>query len=153
MDSPEPIWWTVYCDGSAVPNPGRMGLGAVITGPMGQVHTVSIHTHAVGCNNEAELRALVEALRQAQALGASDVKAFTDNRVLVDHLGPSRPGQVVRPIERLQTVFSEARLVIESLRQVQLHWVPRHRNSAADALARAALGMAPKPLRPHRKRR
>ncbi|NMM79202.1 ribonuclease H, partial [Acidovorax sp. SRB_24] len=25
--------WLVYCDGSAVPNPGRIGLGAVFTEP------------------------------------------------------------------------------------------------------------------------
>ena len=24
--------WVIHCDGSAVPNPGRMGLGAVLTG-------------------------------------------------------------------------------------------------------------------------
>jgi hypothetical protein len=27
--------WTVHCDGSATPNPGRMGVGAVITAPDG----------------------------------------------------------------------------------------------------------------------
>jgi len=153
MDCPEPDWWTAHCDGSAVPNPGRMGLGAVIEGPQGQVQTLSIHTHAVGCNNEAELRALMAALTLAQTLGAMHVKVFTDNSVLIDHLGSPSVGLAVRPIERLNDLFLEARRVIQSFAQVQLQWVPRHRNTQADSLARAALGMAPKPTAPRRKRR
>ena len=30
--------WVAYCDGSAVPNPGRIGLGAVLTEPDGTRH-------------------------------------------------------------------------------------------------------------------
>ena len=59
----EPAHWVVHCDGSAVPNPGRMGLGAVLVGPGGATqHTISEATTFTGCNNEAELRALLRAL-------------------------------------------------------------------------------------------
>ena len=44
--------WVVYCDGSAMPNPGRMGLGAVITAPDGTRHTLSQATDSRGCNND-----------------------------------------------------------------------------------------------------
>src|SRR5690606_15707159 len=50
--------WLIHCDGSALPNPGRMGLGAVIVAPDGSRQTLSVDTHSTGCNNEAELRAV-----------------------------------------------------------------------------------------------
>jgi ribonuclease HI len=146
--------WQVHCDGSAVPNPGRMAVGAVITSPEGQSHSLSRALHAVGCNNEAELRALMAALQEAQALGARHIQLFTDNSILVEQLGV-QPEQAppVRPIERLAALFLEARLLIQGFDRVELAWVPRHRNTQADALARAALGMAPKTSVPRRKRR
>jgi ribonuclease HI len=146
--------WQVHCDGSAVPNPGRMAVGAVITGPAGQAHTLSRALHAVGCNNEAELRALMAALAEAQALGARQVQLFTDNSILVEQLRARDDGEwPVRPIARLEALFCEALSLIQCFDEVRLTWVPRHRNAQADALARAALGLAPKPSFPHKRRR
>ena len=62
--------WVVYCDGSAVPNPGRIGLGAVFTEPDGTRHTLSQAAHEDGCNNEAELRALLATLQELKSQGA-----------------------------------------------------------------------------------
>jgi ribonuclease HI len=147
-------FWVVHCDGSAVPNPGRMAVGAVITSPSGQVHPLSRALHAVGCNNEAELRALMAALSEAQALGARQVKLFTDNSILVEQLGDSLDRALpARPIERLEALFMEARVLMRGFDQVCLNWVPRHRNGQADALARAALGMLPKVSVPRKRRR
>lgn len=63
--------WIAYCDGSAVPNPGRIGLGAVVIAPDGIRHLLSMATDSRGCNDEAEARTLRVALRQLQALGSS----------------------------------------------------------------------------------
>ena len=52
--------WLIWCDGSACPNPGRMGFGAVLRGPDGSTHTLSQAGHTSGCNNEAEARALLQ---------------------------------------------------------------------------------------------
>ena len=127
-DSPA---WTVYCDGSAVPNPGRMGLGALLIAPDGSRHALSRATHSVGCNNEAELRALTEALLAARAQGAAAVQVYSDNSILVEQLG----GRAVKPIERLADLFDEARALLASFERVALQWIPRHRNAEADALA------------------
>lgn len=54
-------------------------------------------------------------------------------------------GTPVAPIARLQDLFDEARTQLQSFAAVSLQWIPRHRNTEADALARAALGCAPKP--------
>ncbi|MGJ7498774.1 ribonuclease HI family protein [Variovorax sp. ZT5P49] len=147
---PGSLPWTVYCDGSAMPNPGRMGIGAVITAPDGTRHTLSQATHATGCNNEAELRALTLALQDLRERGATAVRAYSDNSILVEQLGPAG----AKPIERLAGLFDDARALLGSFDDVRVQWIPRHRNGEADALARAALGFAPKPpARPAKKRR
>lgn len=66
MDGLAPAAWVIHCDGSAIPNPGRMGLGAVLVAPDGTRHALSQATHTTGCNNEAELGALVMALNEAR---------------------------------------------------------------------------------------
>lgn len=136
--------WVIHCDGSAWPNPGRMGLGAVLMGPDGTLrHQISEATTGTGCNNEAELRALMRALQwlaQQGGAAATPVQVFSDNSVLVEQLG----AHPVAPIARLAPLFDEARCALRQFAQVDLQWIPRHRNGAADALARAALGLAPK---------
>jgi ribonuclease HI len=131
--SPHP--WIVYCDGSAKPNPGPMAIGAVIIEPGGRRHTLSQATHTRGCNNEAELRALIAALELLETLGATSLHAYSDNSILVEQLG-SAP---CKPIARLDALFGQARAMLSSFDHVRLQWIPRHRNGEADALARAAL--------------
>ncbi|MFH0130802.1 ribonuclease HI family protein [Variovorax sp. VaC1] len=137
----ESLPWVVYCDGSAMPNPGRMGIGAVITAPDGSRRTLSQATHTTGCNNEAELRALTLALQELRARGATAVLAYSDNSILVEQLGAAQ----ARPIARMAALFDDARALLDSFDHASIRWIPRHRNGEADALARAALGFAPKP--------
>ncbi len=132
--------WSIYCDGSAAPNPGRMGLGAVLTAPDGARHTLSLAPEGRGCNNEAELRAFAAALAAAKAHGARRLQVYSDNSVLVDQLGAAPAA----PVARLADSFDEARALLAGFEHATVSWVPRHRNGEADALARAALGMAPK---------
>jgi ribonuclease HI len=137
-----PSPWTIYCDGSAMPNPGFMGIGAVIIEPSGQRHLLSRATHAKGCNNEAELRALIAALERLESLGtaSSRLQVYSDSSILVEQLG----GAQAKPIVRLEAMFAQARALLSSFDQVRFQWIPRHRNGEADALARAALGAGPK---------
>lgn len=139
MDLPAP--WVIHCDGSAIPNPGRMGLGAVLVAPDGTRHALSQATHATGCNNEAELHALVMALNEALARGAKALQIYSDSSILVEQLGEAAQAR----IERLEPLYGAARALLKSFDQVQLQWIARHRNGEADALARAALGASPKP--------
>jgi ribonuclease HI len=138
--STRPVSWVIYCDGSAVPNPGRMGLGAVLIEPDGTRHTLSQASHATGCNNEAELRAVMVALQSLQARGATALQVYSDNSVLVAQLAQAGS----KPIERLSALFNEARALLGSFQDVRLQWIPSHRNAQADELARAALGLPPR---------
>ena len=132
--------WVVYCDGSAVPNPGRIGLGAVLTEPDGTRHTLSQAAHEHGCNNEAELRAVLAALRELKSRGADTLLLHCDNSVVVEQVGSG----TAKPIARLASLFDEARALLHSFDQATVVWIPRHRNTEADAMARAALGIAQK---------
>ena len=127
----------VYCDGSAMPNPGRMGLGAVFTEPNGTRHTLSLKALETGCNNEAELRALMVTLQALKLRDAHPLLIHCDNSVVVEQVR----GDARKPIVRLATLFDEARALLNTFEHATLVWIPSHRNSEADALARAALGV------------
>lgn len=133
--------WVVFCDGSALPNPGAMGLGVILTDPAGISHTLSQVTSTKGCNNEAELRALMAALHEARRLGATELQVHSDSALLVAQLG----GLPVKPVARLARLFDEARALLQAFPCIRLQWIPGHRNGAADALARAALGLSRSP--------
>lgn len=132
--------WLVFSDGSASPNPGRMGVGAVLTAPDGTRYTLSQAAQGSGCNNEAELLALMAALRELKVHGARALVAYSDNSILVEQLASTK----AKPVARLAALFDEARDLLTSFDHASLKWIPRHRNGEADALARAALGLAPK---------
>ena len=132
--------WTIHCDGSAVPNPGRMGLGAVLTAPDGTRHPLSVTADGRGCNNEAELLALMAALQEARRHGAAALVVHCDNSVVVEQLA----GTATEPFVRLAPLFDEVRVMLRSFPAARLVWIPRHRNREADALARAAVGLPPK---------
>lgn len=114
-----------------------MSLGAVLHMPDGVQHTLSKNLRRSGCNNEAELLALMAALDLAKSLGAQCLTVRTDSHVLLEQLGPPGP-RPARPIARLSHLFDEARSAMQAFTELQLQWVPRHRNTEADALARAA---------------
>lgn len=142
--------WLIHCDGSALPNPGRMGLGAVWTAPDGIRHSLSQVAPGIGCNNEAEVRALMAALRAVQLQGADNLQVHCDNSVVVEQVGSRH----AKPIARLAALFNEARTLFDTFDQAALVWIPQHRNNEADALARAALGMtAPRKNKIPKKRR
>ncbi len=136
--------WQLACDGSAVPNPGRQGLAAVLRSPDGARHVRAMAWPSSGCNNEAELRALMLGLAMAQAHGARQLRIQTDSSVLVDQLADGR----APTIQRLLPLLREALDALAGFEHVQWLWVPRHRNAEADALARGVHGLGPKPGRP-----
>ena len=116
-----------------------MGLGAVLRAPDGALHTLCLLSEGRGCNNEAELLALMAAMRELQQRKAAAVLIHSDNSVMVEQL--TKPDAA--PIARLTPLLEDARALFRSFASARLVWVPRHRNREADVLARAALGLAP----------
>ncbi|MDQ7988292.1 MAG: ribonuclease HI family protein [Candidatus Dactylopiibacterium sp.] len=142
--------WQAWSDGCASPNPGRIGLGGILLAPDGTRHHISERAPHGGCNNEAEARALLATLRHALALGARAIHAHSDSDVVV------RLAQTASSTEaaRLAPLLDELRGTIAEFARFRLDWLPQHRNTEADGLARAALGLPPRaPARPPRRRR
>lgn len=137
--------WHLSCDGSAVPNPGKQGLAAVLVSPAGERHARAMAWPDSGCNNEAELRALLLGLSMAQAHGAKQLRIQTDSSLLVAQLSSG----ATPTIQRLLPVLNEAQLALACFEHIEWRWVPRHRNAEADALARGVHGLGPKLSRQH----
>ena len=141
--------WQAWVDGTASPNPGRIGLGLLLVSPDGERRERSHATGRSGCNNDAELRAILAALEAAEAAGAQRLTIHSDSRFAVDCL----TGRDSTEVARLAELLAATQAAIGRFEAVTLAWLPRHRNAEADRLARAALGLLPKPpAKPKRRR-
>ena len=57
-----PAHWEAWVDGTALPNPGRIGIGLLLVAPDGTQQALSRAPGRSGCNNKAELRATLLAV-------------------------------------------------------------------------------------------
>ncbi|MFK3740585.1 ribonuclease HI family protein [Massilia sp. TN1-12] len=129
-----PTAWRAWFDGSARPNPGRCGIGALLTGPGGfSVEIARDVGH--GNSSEAEYAALVAVLEAALAHGAADLTVYGDSRVVIDDV--AAPDAMAAPV--LAPWRTRAQALLARLPQATLRWVPRHKNLDADALSQRAL--------------
>lgn len=142
-------FWQAWCDGSALPNPGKIGVGVVLMAPDGRCSEKSQLLNVSGCNNEAELHALCAALEMAAAAGARKLLLRGDSDVAIRCVrGPDST-----QIARLSLLVGAVRDWLPRFDKVQIVWIPRHRNRDADRLSRQALGLPPSPAPALRSRR
>ena len=145
-----PTRWRAWFDGSAHPNPGACGIGAVLTGPAGERIEIS-RAAGYGNSSEAEYLALIAVLEAAVDAGADELTVYGDSQgVIADACTAPDGGAPSLRALRLQTQD-----LMGKIAQVSLRWVPRHKNPAADALSQRGAGKddasgpaAPLPRRP-----
>jgi ribonuclease HI len=130
----QPTAWRAWFDGSARPNPGRCGIGVRIEGPDGRVIELA-QPAGHGNSSEAEYRALIALLETAAAHGADGLTVHGDSRVVIDDV--TGPDLYAAPA--LAGYRARARALLVLLPDVRLRWVPRHKNTGADALSQRAL--------------
>jgi ribonuclease HI len=124
-----------------LPNPGKIGIGVLLISPDGRREEKSVLLNCSGCNNEAELHALCAALEMASIQGVHRLQLRGDSDVALRYVrGPDST-----QIGRLQVLVARARDWLPRFDEVQLLWIPRHRNREADRLSRQALGLPPSP--------
>lgn len=128
--------WRAWFDGSARPNPGRCGIGAVLEGP-GGVRVAMSHDAGYGNSSEAEYLALIAVLDAAVAHGAHDVLVVGDSQVVIDDV--NGPASASAP--SLRDYRTRACALLAHLPQAQLRWIPRHKNFEADALSQRATAL------------
>jgi ribonuclease HI len=128
-----PTAWRAWFDGSARPNPGRCGIGAVLEGPLG-ARVELAQAAGYGNSSEAEYRALIALLRAALDHGADELTVYGDSRVVIDDVN----GPDVLAAPALAAYRAQAAALAARLARFELRWVPRHRNQQADALSQRA---------------
>jgi len=134
----------VFTDGSAQPNPGPGGWGAVYViddEAIGQRHGHEPHT----TNNRMELTALIAAYQMLPAGESAEI--FTDSDLCVKSMTQWAPGWKARgwrkkggPIKNLELV-QELYALVQARPELQLRWIKAHDgsrwNEYADSLATA----------------
>jgi ribonuclease HI len=126
--------WQGWFDGSAHPNPGRCGVGALLVGPSGQRTEIS-QAAGHGNSSEAEYQALVALLQAAVAAGAHDLALYGDSRVVIDDVN----GPAASASPPLAAWRAAARGLMARIDGVTVRWLPRHKNTEADALSQRAV--------------
>lgn len=127
---PQAILWA---DGLVEPNPGRGCYGWIARSGgrmIGSDHGL-IGEHVT--SNEAEYRALIEALRWAADQNLTDVIVYMDSNLIVNQVR----GSWKCKSESLWPLLSLAWSLAEDIRAF-IVWIPRERNMEADALSRQA---------------
>jgi ribonuclease HI len=130
------VAWHAWFDGSAHPNPGKIGIGGVLEGPDGDVVKISARAgHGDSC--EAEYLALIAVLEAAVSRKPAPAKLVIhgDSQVVIEDVLRDEASSA----PALSTYAAQARGLIAQLADVRLQWIPRARNAAADALSQHAV--------------
>jgi ribonuclease H / adenosylcobalamin/alpha-ribazole phosphatase len=126
----------VEADGGSRGNPGPAGYGAVVLDPdTGEVLAERADGLGVATNNVAEYRGLIAGLEAAAELGATVVEVRMDSKLVVEQM--SGRWQVKHPAMR--PLAAQASTLLRGFDSVAFTWIPRARNSRADALANRAM--------------
>lgn len=124
----------LFIDGACYPNPGGPGgWGLVVYNGQGKrVAALCGHIKAGRTsNNLAEYRALLEALKWLRAHGNPQARVFTDSRLVRQQVMGSwkiKAGSYARLARAAQQEIKHA--------PVDVIWIPREKNTEADALSK-----------------
>jgi len=128
-----PAAWRAWFDGSATPNPGRIGIGALLQGPAGERIEISRRA-GHGSSGDAEYLALIALLERAVEMQLPELLVYGDSQVVVhDVLLALGSGSRALEAHRERVGVLMAQLAL-----VNVRWVPRHRNGEADLLSQRA---------------
>jgi ribonuclease HI len=131
--------WRGWFDGSAHPNPGQIGIGALLCGPAGERVEISRRA-GHGNSGEAEYLALTALLEAAARAGATRLVVYGDSQVVVNDVNLSAQAVAAgRGARGLEAHRARVMDLLEPLGEVSLRWVPRHRNGDADRLSQRAI--------------
>ena len=134
--------WRGWFDGSAHPNPGQIGIGALLCGPDGERVEISRRA-GHGNSGEAEYLALAALLEAAGRLGATGLVVHGDSQVVINDVNLSVQAVAAgRGAKGLEEHRQRVLALMSPLGAVSLRWVPRHRNGDADRLSQRAIDHA-----------
>ena len=123
----------IYSDGASSGNPGKSGIGAVVT-VGGRAYELSRFI-GVTTNNVAEYTALIAALEKALDLGASEAEVFLDSELLVRQIN----GIYKVKHENLKPLFGKCVRLLGRFSRSTVRHIPREQNRRADALSKKGI--------------
>ncbi|MEU8817933.1 bifunctional RNase H/acid phosphatase [Actinoplanes sp. NPDC048796] len=135
----------IEADGGSRGNPGPAGYGSVVRAhPTGEVLVERYGALGVTTNNVAEYTGLIEGLKAARELNATEVDVRMDSKLVVEQMS----GRWQIKNAGLRPLAAAAAALVTEFDRVTFEWIPRERNKAADALANRAMDEAAgKPVR------
>ena len=128
----------VHVDGGARGNPGPAAIGAVVSGPDGDLLDEASARIGDTTNNVAEYRALLLGLERARALGATEVEVVNDSELVARQVA----GEYKVKHAGLKPLHAEALEALRGFERWSVRSVPRAQNARADALVNEALDAA-----------
>ncbi|MGB0438217.1 MAG: bifunctional RNase H/acid phosphatase [Mycobacterium sp.] len=129
----------VEADGGSRGNPGPAGYGAVVwSADRASVLAEVKSSIDRATNNVAEYRGLIAGLEEAASLGADEVEAHLDSKLVVEQMAGR--WRVKHP--DLAALHQQARGLAGTFDRVTYSWIPRAKNSHADRLANEAMDAA-----------
>jgi len=125
----------IHTDGGARGNPGPAGIGVYVTDAAGAV--VLEHARYIGetTNNQAEYRAVIDALEHAKQLGGEELDFFLDSELVVRQLNHQYK---VRD-QGLAPLFMQVWNLSTAFKAVRFAHVRREANKDADRLVNLAI--------------
>lgn len=137
--------FVVYTDGSAKPNPGPCGCGAVMLNDQGAVVWRLSEFLGEGTNNMGEFTAILRACTRARELDATALTVFSDSEFCVNLMNGAKD------TKRDEFLYIRDRIrKFEKVMQVTYQWVKAHNgniwNELADELANAAVSPSVTPV-------
>lgn len=120
-----------YFDGSASPNPGKIGCGFCIYKD-GREILCGASPSGVGTNNEAEYLALVNLLEQCVNHGVDEITCFGDSKLVINQVnGVWNVGS-----GKLALLAARVRNLSSKIDNISFKWIPREKNVRADMLSK-----------------
>ncbi|OFL62289.1 bifunctional RNase H/acid phosphatase [Corynebacterium sp. HMSC056E09] len=132
----------IFADGGSRGNPGIAGSGtAVYNEDRSQLlREIAYVVGQKSTNNVAEYHGLLRGLEAAVELGADEVEFYMDSKLVVEQMN----GRWKIKHPDMQKLAIEARRLLDQIPSFSLEWVPRAKNSVADALSNVAMDAAAK---------
>lgn len=128
----------VHVDGGARGNPGPAAAACVLSTPAGELLGEHAELLGTATNNVAEYRALLLGLKQAHALGASEVEVVGDSELIAKQV----QGLYKVKHAAMRPLYLESMQAFREFERWSIRTVPRAQNAEADALVNAALDQA-----------
>lgn len=134
----QPLCVTIHTDGGARGNPGPAAAGVVIrTSDDATVLYEAGYYLGETTNNVAEYSALIEGLKAALKLNASEADVYSDSELMVRQM----KGQYRVRNQGLLPLYEEAQALSRKFSRFSVNHVRREQNKVADGLVNRAINV------------